>query len=58
MTKRATAGCQVHLVRRPVATPTTEGFPVVDVPLPEPGPGEVLVRDAFLSVDPYMGATP
>jgi NADPH-dependent curcumin reductase CurA len=57
MTKRVTAGRQVHLVHRPVATPTPEGFPVADVPLPEPGPGEVLVRDAFLSGDPHMGAT-
>jgi NADPH-dependent curcumin reductase CurA len=31
-----------------------ENFALVDVDLPDPGPGEVLVRNTFMSVDPYM----
>lgn len=45
---------QVHLVRRPAGRPGTDDFAVVEVELPEPGPGQVLVRNTVLSVDPYM----
>jgi NADPH-dependent curcumin reductase CurA len=31
-----------------------ENFSIVDVDVPKPGPGQVLVRNVFLSVDPYM----
>ena len=43
-----------QLVRRPHGEPTDEDARLVDVTLPESGPGEVLVRNTFLSVDPYM----
>lgn len=42
------------LVRRPNGEPTIDDFALVEVPLPEPGPGEVAVRNDWLSVDPYM----
>src|SRR5271170_7244045 len=29
-------------------------FRIVETPIPTPGPGEVLVRHSFLSLDPYM----
>ena len=45
---------EYHLRRRPVGTPTPDDFELVSRSLPEPGPGEVLVRNEFLSVDPYM----
>ena len=45
---------EIHLVRRPVGRPTVEDFTTVEVDLPEPGPGQVLVRNTVLSVDPYM----
>ena len=43
-----------QLVRRPDGEPTDEDARLVDVTVPEPGDGEVLVRNTFLSVDPYM----
>lgn len=44
----------IHLVSRPHGWPTPENFRTVAAELPEPGVGEVLVRNTFLSVDPYM----
>ena len=38
----------------PVGAPGPEHFETVESPLPEPGPGEVLLRSVCLSVDPYM----
>lgn len=43
-----------HLSRRPNGVPVDEDFALVDVELPTPGDGEILVRNTFLSVDPYM----
>jgi NADPH-dependent curcumin reductase CurA len=45
---------QVLLRRRPQGEPRPEDFEVVERPAPQPGPGEVLVRARFLSLDPYM----
>jgi NADPH-dependent curcumin reductase CurA len=44
----------VRLVRRPVGVPAADCFEVVTQPVPEPGPGGVLVRNEFFSLDPYM----
>jgi NADPH-dependent curcumin reductase CurA len=43
-----------HLTRRPHGVPVDEDFALVDVELSIPGAGEILVRNTFLSVDPYM----
>ncbi len=43
-----------HLTRRPHGVPVDEDFALVDVELAAPGDGEILVRNSFLSVDPYM----
>ena len=43
-----------HLTRRPHGEPVDEDFALVDVELPEPDAGQVVVRNTFLSVDPYM----
>ena len=43
-----------QLVRRPDGEPTDDDARLVEVTLPAPGDGEVLVRNTFLSVDPYM----
>ena len=48
------ANREVHLVSRPVGTPTLENFAVVDAPMPTAGAGEVLIRNVWMSVDPYM----
>ena len=45
---------QVILNSRPVGIPQSEHFRIVDAPLPELKPGELLVRNDFLSVDPAM----
>ena len=45
---------RVTLESRPVGFPTEEDFTVDDVEVGEPGPGEVLVRNLWVSVDPYQ----
>ena len=45
---------QIRLARRPQGQPAEDDFELVEVPLPEPAPGEVLIRNSFVSVDPYM----
>jgi NADPH:quinone reductase len=45
---------QILLASRPAATPTAANFRLEEALLPEPGAGEVLVRNVFMSVDPYM----
>lgn len=45
---------EIHLKSRPVGVPTEENFEVVSVPLPQAKEGEVLVRNLYMSVDPYM----
>lgn len=45
---------QVLLASRPPGKPAEDNFRVVDAPLPEPGDGQVLVRNQWLSIDPYM----
>ena len=47
-------GREVHLASRPAGRPGLDNFAVVTVPVPQPGDGEVLVRNQYLSVDPYM----
>ena len=42
------------LADRPTGEPTREDFELDEIAIPEPGPGEVLVRTRYLSVDPYM----
>jgi NADPH-dependent curcumin reductase CurA len=45
---------EIHLASRPVGEPTAENFTLVERPVVPPGNKEVLVRNRFLSVDPYM----
>jgi len=45
---------QIRLASRPVGYPKASDFRVVESPVPEPGPGEFLVRIVYLSLDPYM----
>jgi NADPH-dependent curcumin reductase CurA len=49
-----TSAREIHLASRPQGWPTPDDFRTVDVELPDPGPGEVLVRNTVMSVDPYM----
>ncbi|WP_225839870.1 NADP-dependent oxidoreductase [Streptomyces sp. NK08204] len=43
-----------HLLSRPVGWPKPDDFALVEAPMPTPGDGQVLVRNTYLSVDPYM----
>ncbi|MFE7229999.1 NADP-dependent oxidoreductase [Streptomyces sp. NPDC001231] len=43
-----------HLLSRPVGWPKPEDFALVETEIPQPGEGQVLVRNEYLSVDPYM----
>ena len=45
---------QVHLKSRPAGMPTHDNFALVTVELPQPEAGEVLVKNLYMSVDPYM----
>ncbi|WP_395647963.1 NADP-dependent oxidoreductase [Terricaulis sp.] len=50
----ATTSREIRLKSRPVGMPKSENFEVAEVALKDPGPGEVLVRNSWMSVDPYM----
>ncbi|MEZ0091669.1 NADP-dependent oxidoreductase [Streptacidiphilus sp. EB129] len=47
-------GREWHLVKRPAGWPVPEDFALVEAPVAEPGEGQIVVRNTFLSVDPYM----
>jgi NADPH-dependent curcumin reductase CurA len=45
---------EIRLASRPQGEPAAENFSLATVELRELQPGEVLIRNAFFSVDPYM----
>jgi NADPH-dependent curcumin reductase CurA len=45
---------QILLAARPSGLPSASDFRQAEVDVPEPGPGELLVRNVYMSVDPYM----
>ena len=45
---------QVLLALRPKGEPTPENFRLVEAEAPRPGPGQMLLRTVYLSLDPYM----
>jgi NADPH-dependent curcumin reductase CurA len=45
---------EIHLAARPTGWPTAETFRPVEVDVPAPGPGQVLVRNLVMSLDPAM----
>ncbi len=45
---------EIHLKQRPVGMPTENDFELVERPIPEPGPNQFLVRNIWMTVDPYM----
>ncbi len=49
-----TTSREIHLKSRPTGVPTHDNFEMVTVTLPAPGPGEVQVRNSWMTVDPYM----
>lgn len=49
-----TTSREVRLARRPRGIPEPDDFALAEVEVPDPAAGEVLVRNHFVSVDPYM----
>lgn len=45
---------EIHLKNRPVGLPGEDDFELVEAAMPPIGDGEVLVRNIYMSVDPYM----
>ncbi len=45
---------EIRLKRRPAGMPVLEDFELAETPIPTPAHGQVLVRNIFMSVDPYM----
>ncbi len=54
MTETTATNRQIVLTARPVGYPEVSDFELIETPRPEPGPGEILVRTLYLSLDPYM----
>jgi len=49
-----TTGRAWHLEARPTGWPQPSEFALREVAIPAPGPGQILVVNEYLSVDPYM----
>ncbi|QEC47779.1 NADP-dependent oxidoreductase [Baekduia soli] len=45
---------EIQLAARPHGEPKESDFRLVEVEVPDPGPGEILIRNTWMSVDPYM----
>ncbi|MBV6701629.1 NADP-dependent oxidoreductase [Kitasatospora aureofaciens] len=45
---------EIRLASRPVGEPTADNFELVRTTVPEPAEGEIVVRNTWMSVDPYM----
>ena len=45
---------EIRLASRPVGEPQPSDFELAEVEIGDPGDGEVVVRNTFMSVDPYM----
>ena len=45
---------EIRLVARPQGFPGEDLFEVAETPIPEPAEGQLLIRNAYFSVDPYM----
>ena len=45
---------EIHLKSRPTGLPTAANFTMVEREIGEPGAGEILIQNHYMSVDPYM----
>lgn len=45
---------EIHLGRRPTGMPSLDDFALVETSIPTPGEGQLLVRNIWMTVDPYM----
>ena len=49
-----TTSREIRLKSRPSGVPNAGNFELATITLPDPGPGEVQVRNTWMTVDPYM----
>jgi len=49
-----TTSREIRLKSRPTGVPTADNFELATVTLADPAPGEVQVRNSWMTVDPYM----
>ncbi|MGN2250273.1 NADP-dependent oxidoreductase [Frateuria sp. GZRe14] len=54
MATLSSANRQITLASRPVGAPTASDFGLIEQPVSAPGDGQVLLRNLYLSLDPYM----
>ncbi|WP_394755290.1 NADP-dependent oxidoreductase [Rhodoferax sp.] len=54
MSQSTTINRQVQLAARPVGAPTAANFQLANSTVPSIGPGQLLLRTVYLSLDPYM----
>jgi len=54
MTQTSGTNLQIRLANRPKGLPQESDFQTVEEPIPQPGDGQVLVRNLYLSLDPAM----
>ncbi len=45
---------EVHLIAHPEGMPNEGHFRIVETAVPDPGPGEIQIRNQYMSVDPAM----
>ncbi len=45
---------EIRLKSRPSGLPSADNFELASVDLPDPGPGQVQVKNTWMTVDPYM----
>ncbi|WP_037807560.1 NADP-dependent oxidoreductase [Amycolatopsis sp. La24] len=50
----APTATEIRLAARPHGVPTMDTFDIVETEVPKPGPGQILVRNVVMSVDPAM----
>ncbi|WP_242911036.1 NADP-dependent oxidoreductase [Actinomadura terrae] len=54
MTSQPTVGREIRLASRPVGAPVAANFEAAESKIPELSDGQILVRNTWMSVDPYM----
>ncbi|QJD57784.1 NADP-dependent oxidoreductase [Pseudomonas sp. gcc21] len=54
MPQSSSVNRQILLASRPVGAPTDDNFKLVENPVPKPAQGQMLLRNTWMSLDPYM----
>ncbi|QIB51718.1 NADP-dependent oxidoreductase [Pseudomonas sp. OIL-1] len=54
MPQSSSVNRQILLASRPVGAPNDDNFKLVETPIPKPAQGQMLLRNTWMSLDPYM----